>query len=85
MTTSQLYHNETADPVVVLPDITISDEDESCEPDLLSAAQVTVETIAKDSAFDRLEVSIHVLLSPLHVTRRIEVFSTYICAAVHVL
>lgn len=57
LTTSQAELNETGPPVLVFPDLGLSDSDQSpCNQQLLVAAQVTVETIAADSSEDILMV-----------------------------
>lgn len=56
-------------PVYILPDLTISDEDDSpCNPQLLRAAQVTVITSASDSSQDVLMVK-HYLLTEYKLSK----------------
>ena len=54
--TTETYYEENAPPQPVLPDISITDEDESCENDQLSAAIVQVDTLTEDSPWDQLTV-----------------------------
>ena len=54
--TRETYYEENAPPQRVLPDITITDEDEYCENDQLSAAVVQVVTLTNDSSEDQLTV-----------------------------
>lgn len=57
LATSQLSRNETAPPILVFQDLTLSDFDYTpCNPQGLVAARVLVETIAKDSNSDILAV-----------------------------
>ena len=53
---TKTYYQENAPPQPVLPDITITDEDEYCENDQLSAATVRVVTLTEDSPWDQLTV-----------------------------
>ena len=53
---TETYYEENAPPQPVLPDISITDEDESCENDQLSAAIVQVDTLTEDSPLDQLMV-----------------------------
>lgn len=54
--TTETYYEENAPPQPVLPDISITDEDEYCENDQLSAAIVQVDTLTEDSPWDQLTV-----------------------------
>ena len=54
--TTETYYEENAPPQPVLPDVIITDEDEYCENDQLSAATVQVVTLTKDSPWDQLTV-----------------------------
>ena len=56
--TTETYYEENAPPQPVLPDITVTDEDEYCENDQLSAAIVRVNTLTKDSPSDQLTVGV---------------------------
>ena len=56
--TVETYYEENAPPQPVLPDITITDEDENCENDQLSAATVQVVTLTEDSSSDNLTVRV---------------------------
>ena len=56
METIKTYYEENAPPQPVLPNITITDKDESCENDQLSAAVVQVDTVTEDSSDDQLTV-----------------------------
>ena len=60
--TRETYYEENAPPQRVLPDITITDEDEYCENDQLSAAVVQVVTLTNDSSEDQLTVRITITL-----------------------
>lgn len=62
METRQTYYVENAPPQPMLPDITITDEDEYCENDQLSAAIVQVITLTSDSLEDQLTVRITIAL-----------------------
>ena len=55
---TETYYEENAPPQPVFPDITITDEDEYCENDQLSAAIVHVITLTNDSSEDQLTVRI---------------------------
>ena len=56
--TTETYYEENAPPQPVLPDVTITDEDEYCENDQLSAATVQVITLTEDSQSDQLMVRV---------------------------
>ena len=56
MEMTETYYEENAPPQSVLLDITITDEDEYCENDQLSAATVQVVTLTEDSPWDQLTV-----------------------------
>ena len=66
METTETYYEENAPPQLLFLDITITDEDEYCENDQLSAAIVQVDTITEDSSDDqltvRLAIALHVML-----------------------
>ena len=56
MEMTETYYEENAPPQSVLLDITITDEDEYCENDQLSAATVQVVTLSEDSPWNQLTV-----------------------------
>jgi hypothetical protein len=54
---------ENAPPQPVLPNVTITDEDELCENDQLSAATVQVITLTEDCPWDQLTVRVALFLA----------------------
>lgn len=56
-TTTALYYSESQGYLEVLPDVLISDADENCVTDVITAAQVMVVTFTNDSASENLTVS----------------------------
>ena len=54
--TSVTYYTENDEPRHIVPNITITDEDETCQNDQLSMAIVQIETMTNDSNGDQLMV-----------------------------
>ncbi len=57
-TTTVLYYTESQGYLEVLPDVEISDDDETCRSDVITAAQVIVTTPTSDSALETLMVNV---------------------------
>lgn len=82
LVTSETYYVENDPPQPVLPDIIITDGDEYCENDQLSAARVQVDTLAKDCDGDNLMVNSYLLSlshrAALLMSFIISCFSSYV-------